>query len=221
MRSENQRTRYVSRLSELFLNTNMFILVLETVPRKEERCWKRVGCVQPKSAQPWHTGLSGGAPDSVRCPSLVNGEPTALGKWWSDAAKNHRTVWWCTGLSGESSAHASKPSTMNSSLSGKEKGDVAVIHQTVRWCTGLSGDAIAPAANGRPRDQRATRGPCQRSVRHTGLSGAPTSLEDQRLAVPGMEENRALDCYSGCMVVHRTVRCTTRQKARNAFQVDL
>jgi hypothetical protein len=26
---------------------------------------------------------------------------------------------------------------------------------------------------------------------------------------------------SGCPVVHRTVRCTTRQKVRNAFQIDL
>jgi hypothetical protein len=109
------------------------------VPRKEERRWKRVGCVQPKPARAWHTGLSCGVPDSVRCPRLVNGEPAALGKWWSDAAINNRTVWWCTGLSGESSAHASKSSAMNSSLSGKEKDDVAIIHRTVRWVNGSSG----------------------------------------------------------------------------------
>jgi hypothetical protein len=47
--------------------------------------------------------------------------------------------------------------------------------------TGLSGEPTALAANGRLRNQRATRGPCQRSVGHTGLfgvhrtvSGAPT-----------------------------------------------
>jgi hypothetical protein len=91
--------------------------------------------------------LSPGTPNcpvvhhTVRCPRLVNGEPTALGRWWSDAAINHRTVWWCTGLSGESSAHVSKSSAMNSLLSGKEKGDVAIFHRTVRWCTELSGSA--------------------------------------------------------------------------------
>jgi hypothetical protein len=95
------------------------------VPSKEERRWKRVGCVQPKLARAWHTGLSGGAPDSVRFPRLVDGESAALGKRWSNAAINHWTVQWCTGLSVGSSA-------MNSLLSGKEKGDVAIIHRTVR-----------------------------------------------------------------------------------------
>jgi hypothetical protein len=112
--------------------------------------------------------LGPGTPDSVRCPRLVNGEPTALGKRRSDATINHRTVRWCTGLSSDPSTHASKSSAMNSSLSGKEKGDVAIIHRTVRWCTGLSGESTAPVANGCPRDQRATRGPRQRSVGHTG-----------------------------------------------------
>jgi hypothetical protein len=112
-------------------------------------------------------------------------------------------------------------STVNQLLSGKEKGDVDIIHRTVRWCTGLSGESTAPAANGRPRDQRATRGPRQRSVGHTGLSVVPTGLEDQRSAAPGMERNRAPDCYSGCPVVHRTVWCTTRQKARIDYQIDV
>jgi hypothetical protein len=137
--------------------------VLETAPSKEESHWKRVGYVQSTPARAWSTGLSGGAPDSVRCPKLVNGEPADLGKRRSDAAINHRTVQWCTGLSGESSA-------TNSSLSGKEKGDVAIIHRTVRWCTGLSGESTMPATNGPPHDQRATRGPLQRSVGHIGLS---------------------------------------------------
>jgi hypothetical protein len=135
--------------------------VLEIVQRKEKRIWKRIGCEQPTSARAWHTGLSGGAPDSVRCARLADGEPAALGKQQRCTTKIHRTVWWCTGLSGDSSA-------MNSSLSGKGKGDVAIIHQTIRWCTGLSGEPTAPAANGRPRDQRATRGQLQRSAGCTG-----------------------------------------------------
>jgi hypothetical protein len=78
-----------------------------------------------------------------------------------------------------------------------------------------------PATNGRPRNQRATRGPRQWSVGHTRLSGAPTAPEDQRSAVPDMEGDHAPDCYSSCPVVHRTVQCTTRQKTRIAYQIDL
>jgi hypothetical protein len=36
--------------------------------------------VQPKSSSVWHTGLSGGAPDSVRCARLDSGKKAALGK---------------------------------------------------------------------------------------------------------------------------------------------
>jgi hypothetical protein len=45
--------------------------VLETVLRRRESNCKRLGCVQPNSSSAWHTGLSGGAPDSVRCARLV------------------------------------------------------------------------------------------------------------------------------------------------------
>jgi hypothetical protein len=51
---------------------------------------------------------------------------------------------------------------------------------------------------------------------HRTVSGAPTSLELQRSAAPGMEGNRAPNMNSGCPVVHQTVRCATRQKARFA-----
>jgi hypothetical protein len=50
------------------------------VQRKEKQIWKRIGCEQPTSARAWHTGLSGGAPDSVRCARLADGELVALGK---------------------------------------------------------------------------------------------------------------------------------------------
>jgi hypothetical protein len=57
--------------------------------------------VQPKSSSVWHTGLSGGAPDSVRCARLNSDEQAALGRIWRRTTIIHRTVWWCTGLSGE------------------------------------------------------------------------------------------------------------------------
>jgi hypothetical protein len=104
---------------------------------------------------------------------------------------------------------------------GIGRGVTAIIHRTVRWCTGLSGEPKALAANGRPRDHRVTRGSCQRSVGHTGLSGAPTDPEDQRSDALDVEGDRTPDCYNDCPMVHRTVRCTIRQKARMAFQIDL
>jgi hypothetical protein len=73
------------------------------------------------SSSAWHTELSGGAPDSVRCSRLADNEPAALGNRRSCTAIIHRTVRWCTGLSSESSA-------TNSSVSGNEKGDVAKNH---------------------------------------------------------------------------------------------
>jgi hypothetical protein len=109
------------------------------------------------SARAWHTGLSSGAPDSVRCARLVNGEVAGLGNRRSCTAIIHRTVRWCTRLPGESSA-------TNSPLSGNGKGDVAIIHRIVWWCTGLSGDPTVASANGQPRNLRATRGLLQRSA---------------------------------------------------------
>jgi hypothetical protein len=66
------------------------------------------------SSSAWHTGMSDGALDSVRCARLVNGEVAGVGNRWSCTAIIHRTVRWCIRLSSESSA-------TNSSLSKKEK----------------------------------------------------------------------------------------------------
>jgi hypothetical protein len=60
--------------------------------------------VQPRHNTVWHTGLSGGAPDSVRCARRNSGELATLGNIWRRMAIIHRTVRWCTGLSGEPTA---------------------------------------------------------------------------------------------------------------------
>jgi hypothetical protein len=78
----------------------MVIQVLETVT-KEERRMEKIGSVQPIFCSVWHTGLSGGAPDSVPCARLVRGELAALRFRWRRMAIIHRTVRWCTGLFGE------------------------------------------------------------------------------------------------------------------------
>jgi hypothetical protein len=57
----------------------MVIQVLEIVTKEEERKRERHGSVQLNFSSVWHTGLSGGAPDSVRSTRLVSGEKAALG----------------------------------------------------------------------------------------------------------------------------------------------
>jgi hypothetical protein len=101
-----------------------------------------------------------------------------------------------------------------------------LIHRTVRWCTGLSGEPTATSATVGRAIRRATRGLRQRSAGGTGLSGvhrtvsgAPTSPRLQRSTVPEKETDPHRTVYSGCPVVHRTVQCATRQKARIAFLV--
>jgi hypothetical protein len=88
------------------------------------------------------------------------GEQSALGTRRRRTTINHRTVWWCTGLSGESSA-------AKSSLSGSIQRRTAINHRTVRWCTELSGEPTVDCVNGRPRNPRATRGHAN------GWNGAP------------------------------------------------
>jgi hypothetical protein len=109
--------------------------VLETVPRKEEKNWRRYGSGRPKPAPAWHTGLSGFAPDSVRCPRLAPRQTGRSRESASDVAKNHRTVRWCTGLSGGSSAPAPKSfSDELIALGGKGESVAAKNH-------GLSGES--------------------------------------------------------------------------------
>jgi hypothetical protein len=94
--------------------------------------------------------------------------------------------------------------------------------------TGLSGEPTALAANGRLRNLQVTRVLLQRSYGHTKLSGvhrtvfgAPTGSKEQRSDAPDMEGARAPDITCGCLVGPRRAGCTTRQKARMAFQIDL
>jgi hypothetical protein len=128
----------------------------------------------------------------------------------------HRTVRWCTG---QCLVRQVGPRELAALRIRRRR--TAIIHRTVRWCTGLSGEPTVASANGRSRNPRATRGPQQRSVGHTRMSGAPTDPEDQRSDALEKEGDRAPDSYSDCPVVHRTVRCTTRQKVSLAFQVGL
>jgi hypothetical protein len=116
-----------------------------------------------KAARSGCTGLSGGAPDSVRCARSSPDEQPTLGSRRRRTAINHRPVRWCTGLSGE-------PSAAKSPLSGNSQQRTAKNHWTIRWCTGLSGEPMVGRANGRPPNPRVTRG------RANGRMGAPDSV---------------------------------------------
>jgi hypothetical protein len=189
----------------------MVIQVLEAVTKEEEKKREKSWLCAANTSSVWHTGISGGASNSVRCARVVSDESAALENRRRCTAKIHRTVRWCTGLSSESSA-------ANSSLSGNGKGDVAIIHRTVRWCTGLSGEPTVASANGRPRNLRATRGS---SNSRQGAPDYPVRQRarscNDRLCLIWKEITHRTG-YSSCPVAHRTVRCATRQKAGIAFQ---
>ena len=87
-------------------------------------------------------------------------------------------------------------------------------------CTGLSGEPTVGRANDRPRNPRATRD------RANGQKGAPDCPVctgqcpvRQRLWIFNgrLCQNRKEIRTGQCPVVHRTVRCARRQKARIAF----
>jgi hypothetical protein len=136
----------------------------------------------------------------------------------------HRTVRWCTrqcpvrqtGLrrTGRSREKFNGVRLKFTGLSGGAP-DCPVSQRPLvqRSAAQSAGDAW-PA----PTDQRSAGGTGLSGV-HRTVSGAPTSPKIQWSTAPGMEGDPHRTCYSGCPVVHRTVRCATRQKARIAFLV--
>jgi hypothetical protein len=62
---------------------------------------EKLAVYSQKAARSGCTGLSGGAPDSIRCARLASGNWLLSGLRRRCTAINHWTVRWCTGLSGE------------------------------------------------------------------------------------------------------------------------
>ena len=62
---------------------------------------EKLAVFSQKTARSGCTGLSSGAPDSVRCARLASVNWLLSGFRRRRTAINHRTVRWCTGLSGE------------------------------------------------------------------------------------------------------------------------
>jgi hypothetical protein len=132
--------------------------------------------VQPTPTLARHTGLSGGAPDSVRCARLAGGEPAALGKTQRRTTIIHQTVWWCTGLSGGS------PDCPVSQRSPAPTVGCAIRGQRVARNNGRLGTPDCPVRQPTPRTNGRIRQIWKEiayqtatvTVRWwTGLSGAP------------------------------------------------
>jgi hypothetical protein len=115
-----------------------------------------------KTARSGCTELSGGAPDSVRCARLALVNRPLSGNHRRRTAKIHRTVRWCTGLSGEPTVDRANGRPRNPRVTrGKANGQkgapdcpvngseslaVGFVKEgkksapdSVRWCTRLSG----------------------------------------------------------------------------------
>jgi hypothetical protein len=119
--------------------------------KQEKSDWKGLGSSSQESAQSGSTGLSGGAPDSVRCARL------ARAKWLLSRLRRrctaiiHRAVRWCIGLSGG-------PFTGELVALGNSSATYNYNSPDCPVCTGLSGEPTVGRANGRPRNLRGTRG---------------------------------------------------------------
>jgi hypothetical protein len=82
------------------------------------------------------TLLSLGAPDSVWCARLTSGDLPVLGSQRRRTAINHRTVRWCTGLSGESAEAKSPLSGMKSTVYGYNSPDCPVSQRSAKPTVG-------------------------------------------------------------------------------------
>jgi hypothetical protein len=124
---------------------------------------KKLAVYSQKTAQSGCTGLSGGAPDSVRCARLATVNWLLSRFRRRHTAINHRTVRSCTGLSGEPTVGLAKCRLRNPRATrGRANSQKGAPDCPV--CTGLSGV-------------------------HRTVSGAPTALKLQRSASPEKERN--------------------------------
>ncbi len=136
-------------------------------------------------------------------------QPKAVSGWGTGLSGVHRTV---SGAPDQRSA--------NQPLSGFSPATSAIIHRTVRCAPDCPVSQRSARTNGRPRDQRRTRG------RANGRKGAPDCpvctghvrcANGSRICNGRLRHLRKGIGHRTVSGVHRTVRCTSRQKARSAF----
>jgi hypothetical protein len=121
----NHVTRYVSRLSTLFLSTNIYCLSARNRENKRRKglqvTWLCTAEVQLSLAH-----------RTVRCARLDSGEQAALRRIWQRTTIIHRTVRWCNGLFGEPTAASA---TVGCAIRGRRvaRANGRQGHRTV-WC---------------------------------------------------------------------------------------
>jgi hypothetical protein len=98
---------------------------------------------------------------------------------------------------------------VNWPLSGIRRRRTAKIHRTVRWCIGLSGEPTIGRTNGRPRNQRVTRG------RANSLMGAP----DCPVCTGKCSMRQRLQVFNGRLRQFRKAICTGQCTMRQRLQV--
>jgi hypothetical protein len=134
--------------------------------KQEKRKWKEIALFQPKPALSGCTGLSGGAPNSVRCARLARANWPISGIHRRRTAIIHRTVRCAPDcpVSQRSAARSARVTWPSQRSGGAPDCPVCTGQCPVRqWL---------PGANGRLRRRRKEIRTGQCPV-YTGLSGAP------------------------------------------------
>jgi hypothetical protein len=125
--------------------------------KQEKSIWNRDGFVQPKTVQSGSTGLSGGAPDNVRCARLALVKRPLSGIRRRRTAKIHQTVRCAPDcpVSQRSAAQSARDAWLGQRSEGgtgqcpvRQRLQIPTVGcarigkksapDSVRWCTGLS-----------------------------------------------------------------------------------
>jgi hypothetical protein len=141
--------------------------------KQEKSNWRRDGLVQPKPAQSGCTGLSGGAPDSVRCARLAQANLPLSGINYRRTAIIHRTVRCAPDCP---VSQRSVGPTVGRLIRARRVAEPTVGrgHRTVRCANGSKAPTVGFAKEGKKSAPDSVRW-C------TGLSGAPS---DRRQELP-------------------------------------
>jgi hypothetical protein len=116
---------------------------------------EKLAVYSQKTARSGCTGLSGGAPDSVRCAKLASVNWLLSGLRWRCTTINHRTVRWCTGLSGGAPdcpvSQQSAGPTVGRVIRTRRVAEPTVRrgHQTVRCANGSESPTVGFAKEGK------------------------------------------------------------------------
>ena len=134
--------------------------------KQEKSSQRKVGCVQPKGCSVWSTGLSGGAPDSVRCARLTRANWPLSGIYRRRTAIIHRTV-------------RCAPDCPVSQRSARANGRPRILRATRGQGNGRKGAPDCPVCTGHVRCANGSqicngRLRCLRKeIGHRTVSGAP------------------------------------------------